>query len=113
MGHVLDVVCQTSRLGRNLQQRVLEALVGEVLRILRIHHAHPVNNEAVGVHVGDSRSEGDFPQASFCVALHVVTPSKLHVNLNAFSLIILVLEGYGSVVMTDVLSSGPTCHAHE
>ena len=56
MRHILDVVRQGTRLGRNLQQAVLKALVGEILWILRVHHTHAVHDEAVRIHVWSRRT---------------------------------------------------------
>ena len=100
VGHVLDVVSQTARLGRNLQQRVLKAFVGEVLRVLWIHHAHPVDDKAVGVHVWCGRSDGGRPDA-LCILCHGVAPSKLHVYQHLFRQIVLVLESHRSVLIAD------------
>ena len=86
--------------GRNLQQTVLKTLVGEVLRILGIHHTDAIDDEAVGIHVGSSRSEGSCPD-TVSIALHSVASGKLYIHQDLLSLWVLVLEGYGSVLMTD------------
>ena len=56
MGHILDVVGQ-SVFRFDLQQTVLKALVGEVLWVVGVHDAHTVNHEAIGIHVGGSRTQ--------------------------------------------------------
>ena len=99
VGHVLDVVGQ-SVLARNLQQTVLETLVGEVLRVLGIHHADTVDDVAIGVHVRSHRTEGNSPKALF-VTLHGITPCKLHVDQHLLGLIVLVVKGYSAVGITN------------
>ena len=101
MGHILDVVCQGTVLGGNLQQTVLEALIGEVLVALGIHHAHAVNDEAVRIHVGSSRTQRDGPQTALCVFLHVVSAGELYIYLNAFGLVVLELEGYRAIIVAN------------
>ena len=76
--HVLDIVRQ-ALLARNLQQAVLKAFVGEILRILRIHHTHAIHDKAVRIHIRSSRTYGYCPH-SLCVALHLLPPCKLHVE---------------------------------
>ena len=100
MRYIENVVSQLAFAGRNLQETVLETLVGEVLRILRIHYADAVDDEAVGIHVGGSRSEGGCPD-TVSIALHGVASSKLYIHQDLLGLWVLVLEGYGSVLMTD------------
>ena len=113
VGHIQNVVGQFAFAGRNLQQRVLEALVREVLGILRVHHTHAVDDKAIGIHVRRGRAEGDSPKSCLGIARHGVATCKLHVYHDFFGLIVLVLEGYGSVFMTDVLGCGHACHSHE
>ena len=99
MRHILDVVCQRTRLGGDVQQTVLEALVGEVLVALGIHHAHAVNHETIGVHVGGSRTQGNGPQARLGVFLHVVPAGELYIYLNALCFVVLELEGYCAIIV--------------
>ena len=96
VGHVLDVVCQTAFLGRNLQEAVLEALIGEILRILRIHHAHTVDDEAIGVHVGGSRTEGYRP-VSLIITLHRMATCELHVYQHFLGFVVRIPEGHRAV----------------
>ena len=96
VGHVLNVVGQTLFSG-NLQQTVLETFIGEVLWILRIHYAHTVDDEAVGIHVGCSWAESDGPKACLFVTLHGVAPGELHIDHHLFGLVVLVLERHGAV----------------
>ena len=100
MRHIENVVGQLAFTGRNLQQTVLKTLVGEVLRILGIHHTDAIDDEAVGIHVGSSRSEGGCPD-TVSIALHSVASGKLYIHQDLFGLWVLILEGYGSVLMTD------------
>ena len=95
MRHVGNLVGQCAILVTrgNLQQAILKAFVGEVLRILRVHHADTIDDEAVGIHVRGSRTKGHCPQ-SVGATRHVLTSSKLHVDLNVLGVLILVLEGY-------------------
>ena len=101
MGHILDVVCQGTVLGGNLQQTVLETLIGEVLVALRVHHAHTVNNEAVRIHVGGCRTQRDGPQTALRVFLHVVPAGELYIYLNALGLVVLELEGYRAIIVAN------------
>ena len=103
VGHVLDVVRQTALAGRNLQQAVLETLVGEVQGILGVHHAHTVDDEAVGVHVWGGRTQGDGPQSRLGVVLHGVAPCELHIDQHLLGLVVLVLECHGAVCVADGL----------
>ena len=87
MLHIIaDVVRQRAVLRLYLQQTVLETLIGEVLRILRIHYADTIDDEAIGVHVGGNRrfrilsnAKGYRPD-TVGAAGHLLATSKLHVD---------------------------------
>ena len=100
VGHVLDVVGERTGLGGDFEQAVLESLIGEILRVLRVHHADAVHHEAVGIHVGSCRSEGDCPQ-TFFVALHGVATGKLHIDLHVGGVGVVVIECDCAVVVAD------------
>ena len=103
VGHILDVVGQ-SLLAGNLQQTVLETLIREVLGILRIHHAHTVDNKTVGIHVGSDGAEGDGPESCLGIPRHGVAPGKLYIDQHLLGLVVLVLERHGSVGIANGLS---------
>ena len=109
MCHISNIVRQGSILvsRRYLQQTVLETFVGEVLRILRVHHTDTVDNEAVGIHVGRSRSEGHRPQTVSATG-HVLTSSKLHVDHHVLGGLVFVLESDSTVSIT----AGLCHHGH-
>ena len=98
VGHVEDVMRQCAVLRGNLQQAVLEALVREVLRVLRIHHAHAVNDVAVGIHVRGGRPEGHRPCAVGTTG-HLLAASKLHVHQHSLGSVVLVTERHGPVIV--------------
>ena len=112
VGHVPDVVGERTGRGGDFEQAVLESLIGEILRVLRVHHADAVHNEAVGIHVGSCRSEGDCPQAFF-VALHGVATGKLHIDLHVGGVGVVIIEcdravvvAYGGGLRLLLLASG-------
>ena len=96
--HILDIVRQCA-VARNLQQAVFEAFVGEVLVVLRVHHAHSIDDEAIGIHVRGSRSQRRSPHARRSVAGHGVTACKLHIDLHILGLIVLVEECHCSILI--------------
>ena len=97
VGHVLDVMCQCRIAGRDLQQTVLKALVGEILLTGRIHDADAIDDETVGIHVGGGRTEGDGPETGLCISLHRVTTSELHIDEHLLGLVVTVAEGHRAV----------------
>ena len=97
--HILDVVRQ-SVLRLDLQQTVLEALVGEILRILRIHYADAIDNEAIGVHVRRGRTESHCPD-TIGITLHLLTSSKLDIHQHTLCRVVLIVKGHGSIWITD------------
>ena len=96
--HIFDIVRQCA-VARNLQKAVLETFVGEVLVVLRVHHAHSINDEAIGIHVRGSRSQRRSPHARLFVAGHGVTACKLHIDLHILGLIVLVEECHCSILI--------------
>ena len=109
--HIADVVGQRAVAG-NLQQAVLEALVGEVERILGIHDAHPVDDEAIGVHVGSDGGLGipfvtqrDGPCAVGTTG-HLFPPGKLDIHQDALGILVLVLESHRAVGIGTWLCAG-------
>ena len=97
--HVKDVMRQRPLFRRDLQEAVLEALVGEVLRILGIHHTHAIHDETIGIHVGGSRTEGNAPN-SCSITLHLFPSGKLNIHHDGLGRVVLVVEGHGAVVVT-------------
>ena len=97
MGHIADVVRQRA-VARDFKQAVLETLVGEILRILRIHHTHAIDDEAVGIHVLSNRAKRHRP-CSISLACHVFLACKLHVNLHLLCLLVLVSERHLTIRM--------------
>ena len=83
---------------RNLYQTVLKAFVGEVLRILWVHDADTVHDKAIGIHIGSHRAKGHGPCA-IGSASHVLTTSKLDVDLDFLCRIVPILERYRPVVV--------------
>ena len=106
MRYVQDVVGQSTCLRLHFQQAILKALIGEVLGILRIHHADAVNDIAVGIHVGGNRTESHRPQ-TVGTTCHLFTAGKLHIDKYGLGRIVLVLERHCSVIICSGL-----CHAH-
>ena len=109
MRHFLDVVRQRARLGRNLQEAVLEALVGEILRTERIHHADPIDHKAVGVHVGGSRAECRSPNP-VGIFLHGVSACELHIHLHLLGVGVFITEGYRTVGIANGRLLHLLCH---
>ena len=103
--HILDVVSQ-SVFRFDFQQTVLKALVREVLWIVRVHNAHTVNHETIGIHVGRSGSQRHSPQSCLCILLHRLAPSKLHIHQHLFGLVVLVLECHRTIGITDGFGIG-------
>ena len=99
VGNRTDIVRQTTLGTWNLQQAVLKALVGEILIVRRVHHTHPVNNKAVGVHIRGCWSEGHLPYA-LCIFLHGITTCKLYIDQYFLGIGIVVLERYFAILMT-------------
>ena len=114
VGNGTDVVGQTALTG-NLEQTVLKTFVWEILVALRIHDAHAIDNETVGIHVGGGGSESCGPQSGRRVFLHRLAASKLHIDLHILGLVVLVLEGYGAVGVANGrgLGRGTNCPGHE
>ena len=112
MGHILDVVGQ-SVFRLDFQQTVFKSLVREVLWIIWVHNANPINNKAVGIHVGGSRSQRHGPQPCLCILLHGVAPSKLHINQHLFGLVVLVLECHRTIIIADGLGISLHTAGHE
>ena len=77
--HVANVVRQRAVLRRNLQQAVLEALIGEVQLVLGIHHTDTIDNEAIGIHVGGYGAEGHRPCAVGTLG-HLLAACELHID---------------------------------
>ena len=100
MGHVPDVVGQRAVLRLDFQQAVLESLVGEIERVFRVHHAHTIDDEAVGVHVGCGGTESCRPQSCGGIAAHLVAAGELHIHHHALGRVVLVIEGHRAVVVT-------------
>ena len=99
--HIGNIMRQRNFLvaGRYLQQAVFETFVGEILRILRIHHANPIDNKAVGIHVRSCRAESHRPQ-TISATCHILTSGKLYVDHHVLGCFILVLKGYRPVSIT-------------
>ena len=97
VGHILDVVGQGAVTGRDLQQTVLKTLVGEILLTGGIHDAHAIDDEAIGIHIGGSRTEGGGPETGLGIALHGVTPGELYINEHLLGLVVAVTEGHRAV----------------
>ena len=100
VGHVLDVMGQCRIMGRNLQQTVFKALVREILLTGRIHNADAIDDEAIGIHVGSGRTEGDGPETGLGIALHRVATSELHIDEYLLGLVVTVTEGHRAVGVT-------------
>ena len=90
MRHVADVMRQCA-VARDFKQTVLETLVGEILWILRIHHADTIDNEAVGIHVLSDRAERHRPCA-IGLTRHLLAPGKLHIDQHLLGCLVLVGE---------------------
>ena len=80
----------------DVEYAVLEALVREPVRVEGIHDAHAVHYEAVRVHVGLGRAEGDGPYA-VPAAVHVVASCELDIHLDVGGVVVTVVERDRSV----------------
>ena len=122
MRHLLDVMSQRARLGRDFQEAVLKALIGEILRTERVHHAHAIHHKTIRVHVGSSRSECGCPH-TIRTFRHGVSASKLHIHLHILGIGVLILESHRTIRIADsglleLLSHGGGCtkasrHTHD
>ena len=109
--HLPDVVRQLAT-ARNLQQAVLEPLVGEVLRIHRVHHAHAVHHVAVRIHVGSRRAQRHAPRAIFAPR-HLLAAGKLHVHQHRLRRVVLILESHRPVSIRTRLCTGNGSYAQQ
>ena len=95
MRHILQRMDEVS-VTTHVKQTVLEALVGEPLCILRVHHLMTIHNETIGINVGNSRAKRYGPYIVFAF-LHLMATSKLHINHHLLCMFILIVERYGVV----------------
>ena len=97
MRHILNIMGQRATT-RNLQQAVLEALVGEILWIFRVHYTHTVDDEAVRIHVFRNGTKCHRP-CTISLACHLLLACKLHVDLHLLGRLILVSKRYLAILM--------------
>ena len=95
--HVTYVMCQRFLVVVNLKKTVLESLVGEILRILGVHDADTVNDEAVGVHIRSRRTQRYCPCSGVGIFHHRVSAGKLHVNQHFLCIVVPVAERHRTV----------------
>ena len=96
--HILDVVDALAV--ADLQQAVLKALVREIELVAWVHHAHSVDHEAIGIHVGCSRTECSRPYTVGALG-HRLTAGKLNIHLYVFRMVVPILEGYCTILIHD------------
>ena len=96
--HILNVM-DTFAVG-NLQQAVLEALIGEILVIEGVHDAHPVNHKTVGIHVGGGWTKGCRPYTVGTMC-HQITSGELHIHLDFLCILIPIAECHCTIGIAD------------